>query len=58
VVRLLAMLARLPSWQLATIAGVLFVIDLLTPDPLPLVDEVMLGLLTLWLSRRTREDGR
>ena len=50
--RLLVALSGLPSWQLGVLAGVLFVIDLLVPDPLPFVDETLLGLLTLWLSRR------
>ena len=50
--RLLGALSALPSWQLVVLAGVVFVIDLLVPDPLPLVDETLLGLLTLWLARR------
>ena len=54
VFRLLGALSRLPSRQLAVIAAVLFLIDLFLPDPLPLVDEGVLGLLTLWLSRRGR----
>lgn len=54
VLRLLGALSRLRSWQLAAVAAVLFLIDLFVPDPLPFVDEALLGLLTLWLSRRAR----
>lgn len=54
VFRLLPALSRLRSWQLAAVAAVVFLIDLLVPDPLPFVDEVLLGLLTFWLSRRPR----
>ena len=50
--RLIGALSQLPSWQLVALASVLFVVDLLVPDPLPVVDETLLGLLTLWLSRR------
>ncbi len=49
--RLLTGLSRLRSWQLAALAAVLFVINLLVPDPLPAVDEALLGLLALWLAR-------
>ncbi len=52
--RLLGALSRLRSWQLVAVAAVLFLIDLFVPDPLPFVDEGVLGLLTLWLSRRAR----
>jgi hypothetical protein len=44
-------LSRLRSWQLFLLAGTLFVADLLVPDPLPLIDEIMLGLTTLILAR-------
>ena len=54
VLRLLGALSRLRSWQLVAVAAVLFLIDLFVPDPLPFVDEGLLGLLTLWLSRRAR----
>ena len=47
VLRLLGALSRLRSWQLVTVAAVLFLIDLFVPDPLPFVDEGLLGLLTL-----------
>ena len=52
--RFLGGLSRLRSWQLVAVAAVLFLNDLFVPDPLPFVDETLLGLLTLWLSRRAR----
>lgn len=58
VLRLLGSLSRLPSRQLVAIAAVLFLIDLFVPDPLPLVDEGVLGLLTLWLSRRKNQTNQ
>ncbi len=51
---LFAWLSRLRSWQLFLVAGALFVADLLVPDPLPLIDEMMLGLATLLLGRWKR----
>ena len=39
------------SWQLFLMAAALFVADLLILDPIPFVDEVMLGLTTLLLAR-------
>ena len=51
---LFAWLSRLRSWQLFLLAGALFVADLLVPDPIPLVDEMMLGLATLLLGRWKR----
>jgi hypothetical protein len=45
-------LARLSRHQLAVLTGVLLAVDLLVPDPIPFVDEIVLGLLTLVLSRR------
>jgi Family of unknown function (DUF6116) len=49
-------LSRLGSRTLLTLCAVLFVIDLLVPDPLPFVDEIILGVTTLLLARR--RDGR
>ena len=51
---LFAWLSRLRSWQLFLLAGALFVADLVVPDPIPLVDEMMLGLATLLLGRWKR----
>jgi hypothetical protein len=45
-------LTSLSTRALMWIAAVLFVADVLLPDPIPFVDEVLLGLLTLLLSRR------
>jgi hypothetical protein len=42
------------SWQLFLLAGALFVADLLIPDPIPFLDEIMLGLTTLLLARWRR----
>ncbi len=43
--------ARLTSWQLVTLVGLLFVLDLFLPDPIPFIDEIFLGVLTLLLAR-------
>lgn len=51
---LLGWLARMRSWQLFLMAAALFVADLLIPDPIPFVDEVMLALTTLLLARWRR----
>ena len=50
----LAWLSGLRSWQLFLLAGILFAADLVVPDPIPLVDEMMLGLATLLLGRWKR----
>jgi hypothetical protein len=44
-------LSGLRSWQLFLVAAALFVADLLIPDPIPFVDEIMLALTTLLLAR-------
>lgn len=49
-----AWLAGLRSWQLFLLAGLLFAADLVVPDPIPFVDEMMLGLATLLLGRWKR----
>lgn len=46
--------ARLRFPNLVLLTGAVFVADLLFPDALPLVDEVILGLVTLVLSRIRR----
>ena len=48
---LFSWLLRLRSWPLFVLAGVLFVADLLVPDPLPFIEEIMLGLITLVMAR-------
>ncbi len=49
-----AWLSGLRSWQLFVLAGALFVADLVVPDPIPFIDELMLGLATLLLGRWKR----
>jgi len=44
-------LSGLRSWQLFLLAAVLFVIALVVPDPIPFIDEFLLGLITWLLSR-------
>ena len=44
-------MSRLRSWQLFLVAAALFAADLLIPDPIPFVDEVMLALIILLLAR-------
>ena len=44
-------LSGLRSWQLFVVAAALFVIDLVVVDPIPFVDEVLLGVITLMLAR-------
>ena len=44
-------LGQLRSWQLLAVVAVVFVADLLVPDPVPILDEVLLGVLTLFLAR-------
>ena len=48
---LLEWLSGLRSWQLFVLAGVLFVTDVLVLDPIPFIDEIMLGLTTLMMAR-------
>ncbi len=43
--------SALRSWQLFVLVVVAFVIDLLVPDPIPLIDEFLLGGITLLLLR-------
>ncbi|QID17957.1 hypothetical protein G3580_10080 [Nitrogeniibacter mangrovi] len=45
---------RYPTLLLLT--ACLFVVDVLLPDPIPLFDELLLGLATLVLSGWTRRD--
>jgi hypothetical protein len=48
----LPLLSRLGTRTLAGLCAVLFVIDLLVPDPLPFVDELILAAATIMLTRR------
>jgi len=49
-----AFLRGLRSWQLFVLAVSLFVVDLVIPDPMSLVDEILLGVVTLLLARWKR----
>jgi hypothetical protein len=62
------MLWKLSTRQMMALAAVLLVADLVIPDPIPFVDEALLGLTVLLLARRRQpsqeemgrdgEDGR
>jgi len=54
VIPVLGWLRRLSYPRLFVLTAVLFVVNLLIPDPLPLVDELLLGLVTLLLAGRKR----
>jgi hypothetical protein len=46
------LLSRLGSRTLMTVCAILFVIDLVIPDPVPFLDEIILGVGTILLARR------
>ncbi|MCY4658706.1 MAG: hypothetical protein OXF93_02705 [Acidobacteria bacterium] len=48
---MLRYLESLRSWQLLLLAGALLFADLLIPDPIPFLDELLLGVLTYTLAR-------
>ena len=50
-------LDQLRSWQLFALSVALFVADLLVPDPLPFLDEILLGVLAVFLAK-WKKDGR
>jgi hypothetical protein len=45
-------LSKLGSRTLVTLCAVLFAVDLIVPDPLPFVDEILLAVATIMLARR------
>ena len=49
-----AWLSRLKSWQLFLAALLLFLGDVVIPDPIPFIDEALLGVMTLLLTRWKR----
>lgn len=49
--------SRLRFPQLFTVAAILFVIDLLIPDMIPFMDEILLGLLTVLLGMMREGPG-
>lgn len=51
------LLGRMRFPQLFLLAGALFVADLLLVDPVPFLDELLLGLLTLMLARWQDKDS-
>lgn len=51
---LVAWLSRLSYPRLFLVTATLFGINLLVPDPIPLVDEIVFGLATMMLARRKR----
>lgn len=53
-VPLVAWLSRLSYPRLFLVTGVLFFINLLIPDPILLIDEVLLGVATIVLAKRKR----
>ena len=56
--RMLApMLARLGSRTILTVGGTLFVLNMLIPDPLPLVDEFLILAGTILMSRWAKPDA-
>lgn len=54
---LLRWLGRLSYPKLFLVAAALFVANLFVPDPLPFVDELLLGIGALMISRRKRRPG-
>ena len=44
----------LRSWQLFVLAALVLAADLVVPDPVPFVDEILLGVLTVLLARWRR----
>ena len=46
------LLSKLGSRTLVTLCAGLFLIDLMVPDPLPFVDEIVLAVTTIILARR------
>ena len=46
--------SRLRPWQLMLLTGALFAVDLVVPDPIPFIDEAILGVVTFLLARKVR----
>ncbi len=52
------LITQLKASQALAIVAVLFVLDLFLPDPIPVIDEVILGLLVFILARwKQRKDA-
>ncbi len=56
--RLLAHAGRLRFPQLTALLIIVFLVDLVVPDPIPFVDEIILGLLSLMLANWRRPGAR
>jgi hypothetical protein len=59
--RLLGFAGRLRFPQLFIVTAALFLLDIITPDPIPFLDEILLGLGTLLLGslrKRKSVDGQ
>ncbi len=55
ILMLMAFANRLRFKQLFLLILALFVLDLVAPDPIPMIDEIILGLLTLLLASYKKE---
>lgn len=57
--RLVAMVGRLRHPWILAITGALFLIDLVVPDLIPFIDEILLGLATILLAlwRKRKDDS-
>lgn len=55
---LLVWLGRLSYPRLFVVAGLLFVVNLFIPDPIPFFDELLLGLGTLLLANFKNRKGK
>ncbi len=54
----LVWLGRLKHPQLFVVTGILLVVNVLIPDVVPFIDELLLAALTLWLGSRKRGRGK
>ncbi len=54
---LVAWLGKLSYPRMFLVIGVLFAITVVVPDPIPFVDELLLGLTTIALANRKRNRG-
>jgi len=51
-------LGRLESPALFKLAAALFLLNLVVPDPIPLLDEILMGIVTLMLAKRKKDPAR
>ena len=54
----LVWLGRLKHPQLFVVTGILLMVNVLIPDVVPFVDELLLAAVTLWLGSRKRGRGK